>query len=287
MIDSTVNLSAVIAFAWVLGSLLNTVIYRVPRMRTDPNNRHEGPSESTFGEDSPFNLFLPRSFCPACNTPLAARHLIPIFSYIVLKGRCGHCRELIPARYLIVEIATVVAFVLSYLLFGLTIAALCFALAICLLICLAWTDFETGLLPDELTGILVFLGCFASAYFSGGEIFVSPLDAIIGVIAGYLSLWVINHGFHWIRGKQGMGYGDFKLFAAIGAWVGWQLLPITLVIAVIFSFGFVLTRVYIRREEYHDSIEFGPSLALAATLSLFYQHTFAVKVLPVISLSTI
>jgi leader peptidase (prepilin peptidase)/N-methyltransferase len=271
-----------IAFTVVLGlligSFLNVVIYRVPIMM-DNALRAEcatlADPEVTLVATPKFNLVEPRSACPACKAPITALQNIPVVSWLVLGRMCANCKTPISARYPLVELATGVlsGFIAWYFGFGATaLAALAFTW---ILIALTMIDFDTQFLPDQLTYPLLWLGLIVSLWhpvWSEGAAPVLPGDSIVGAVAGYLSLWSVYWAFKLITGKEGMGYGDFKLFAALGAWLGWKmLLPIILFASLVGAvFGIVIM---IRQRKGKDTqIAFGPFLAIAGWLALIFGH---------------
>jgi leader peptidase (prepilin peptidase)/N-methyltransferase len=203
-----------------------------------------------------YNLLVPRSHCPACHTPIRLPHLLPLIGWLLARGRCAACGVAIPTRYPLVEGLTALLFALAALQFGAgwTLAAAMFVIAV--LVALTFIDFDTQLLPDQLTIPLMWVGLAASL--PAGR---AP-EALIGAIAGYLSLWSVYWAFKLATGKEGMGYGDFKLLAALGAWLGWQaLVPIVLIASVA---GAVAGLALMARGNGRDTpIAFGPWLAIA------------------------
>jgi leader peptidase (prepilin peptidase)/N-methyltransferase len=206
-----------------------------------------------------FNLMTPRSRCPKCETPIAAWHNIPLVSWLLLRGRCAHCQAPISVRYPLIELLTAVASILVLAKFGYTwlgAAAVVFTWVMIVLTCI---DLDTKLLPDGLTLPLLWFGLLVNA-FAG---FTDLRSAVIGAVAGYLVLWSIYWTFKLLTHREGMGHGDFKLLAALGAWFGWQTLPaIALISSVV---GIVLT-VLARRTR--EEIPFGPFLAIAGWVTL-------------------
>jgi leader peptidase (prepilin peptidase)/N-methyltransferase len=258
----------------LIGSFLNVVIYRVPVMM-DKALRAEcaalADPAAEPGQEPPFNLMVPRSACLACKAPITATQNIPVVSWLALGRKCANCKTPISARYPLVEAATGVlsGFIAWHFGFGGTVlAALAFTW---FLIALTMIDFDTQYLPDQLTYPLLWLGLIGSLWhpvWGDGAAPVTPRDSIIGAAAGYLSLWSVYWAFKLITGKEGMGYGDFKLFAALGAWMGWMmLLPIIIFASAVGAvFGVVIM---IRQRKGKDTqIAFGPFLAIAGWIAL-------------------
>ena len=282
----------------VVGSFLNVVIYRLPvmlerewRQQCDEIARNDataglphaerdappGPAASQPAQE-PFNLAVPRSACPSCNAPITALQNIPVVSYLVLRGRCARCGAAISARYPLVEALTGVLSAAVAWRFGFGLAALGGLIVTWFLIALTFIDLDHQLLPDSLTLPLLWAGLLLSLWVaaspgtaeSPGPIPVDPRSSIIGAIAGYLSLWSVYHLFRLATGKEGMGYGDFKLLAALGAWMGWKMLiPIVLVAAVVGAVVGVIT-LKTRGQSTATPIAFGPYLAAAGWLMLMF-----------------
>jgi leader peptidase (prepilin peptidase)/N-methyltransferase len=266
----------------VIGSFLNVVIHRVPIMMErqwreqcaeleDPDHAATIPANTPAKEH--FNLVVPRSACPACKAPITAVQNIPILSYLFLRGRCANCGVHISLRYPIVEALTGIlsAAVAWKLGFGWPAAA---GLVLTwFLVALAFIDIDTQLLPDSLTLPLLWLGLLLSLFAPAPDMAPIPVDmrsSIIGAIAGYLCLWTVYHLFRLLTGKEGIGYGDFKLLAALGAWLGWKmLLPTVLVAAAVGAVvGIVLLAA--RGQNRSTPIAFGPFLAAAGWLMLMF-----------------
>lgn len=259
---------ALFLLAWValsIGSFLNVAIYRLPIMmqrewRSQASEILELPTPADTGPR--FNLMVPRSRCPSCETPIAARHNIPVLSWLLLRGRCASCDAPISARYPLVELLTGIASILVIAAYGYTwlgLAGLAFTWAI---ITLTFIDFDTKLLPDQITLPLLWLGLIVNL--AGG--FTDLASAVIGAITGYLVLWSIYWAFKLITGKEGMGYGDFKLLAAMGAWFGWQTMPMLILISSIV--GIVLGGTFLLIRRSREPIPFGPYLAIAGWVTL-------------------
>jgi leader peptidase (prepilin peptidase) / N-methyltransferase len=267
----------------VVGSFLNVVIYRVPVMlerqwreqclelAATGSTAHE-PSAARQ-TDAPFNLAVPRSACPACKAPISALQNIPILSYLILRGRCASCGTRISPRYPAIEALTGLLAAAVAWKFGFGWPALAALVLTWFLIALTFIDVDHQLLPDNLTLPLLWIGLLLSLWAppgGGTPIPIDPRSSIIGAIAGYLSLWSVYHLFRLLTGKEGMGYGDFKLFAALGAWLGWKmLLPIILFAAAV---GAVvgIAMLALRGQSRSTPIAFGPFLAAAGWVVLMF-----------------
>jgi leader peptidase (prepilin peptidase)/N-methyltransferase len=263
-----------------VGSFLNVVIYRLPVM-LERQWRAQcaelaslGPAAQTLsaGAGETFNLVVPRSACPSCKAPITALQNIPLLSWLVLRGRCAHCGKPISVRYPLIELLTgllsgAVAWKLG---FGLPAAA--GIVLTWFLIALTFIDIDHQLLPDSLTLPLLWLGLTLSLWGtpSDGPLPVDLRSSLIGAIAGYVSLWSVYHLFRLLTGKEGMGYGDFKLFAALGAWLGWQmLLPVILFAAVVGALVGIAV-LALRGKDRSTPIPFGPFLAAAGWLVMMF-----------------
>ena len=263
----------------IIGSFLNVIVYRLPIMlerqwQAEAAQSHEADATSvTQVLPEKFNLVVPRSACPACREPIGAIHNVPILSYLLLRGRCIHCHTRISVRYPIVELLTGVLTALVAWRFGYGATAACAAVVTWFLIALAAIDLDHQLLPDALTLPLLWLGLLASLSgwaSSGHGLPVAPRSAILGAVLGYLALWSVYHAFRLLTGKEGMGYGDFKLLAALGAWMGVRmLLPIVLLAAVVGALtgGFLILT---RRHQRGTPIPFGPFLAAAGWIAMLW-----------------
>jgi leader peptidase (prepilin peptidase)/N-methyltransferase len=253
--------------ALAVGSFLNVVIYRLPVMldrqwRRDAREILELPAEPA--PEQPFNLMVPRSRCPRCGKLITAWQNIPVLSWLLLRGRCGSCKASISPRYPLIELLTMVMTLAALSVWGLTWTGLFAALFTWVIIALTFIDFDTQLLPDQLTLPLLWLGLLAN----NAGMFVSLEAAVIGAVAGYLFLWSTYWGFKLLTGKEGMGYGDFKLFAAIGAWFGWQVLPGTILMAALLGLLYALVTTLLKQRENAQPIAFGPFLAVGGWVSL-------------------
>jgi leader peptidase (prepilin peptidase) / N-methyltransferase len=262
---------------WVglcVGSFLNVVIYRLPLML---QRQWEGEAQQILQGDQapdtpaaePFNLMVPRSRCPSCEAPIAAWQNIPVVSWLALRGRCARCGTAIPIRYPLVEALTAAASLVVLAVFGYTWLGAAALVYTWVLIALTCIDFDTHLLPDQLTLPVLWLGLITNAM--GG--FVTPGEAIAGAVAGYLFLWSTYWAFKLITGKEGMGYGDFKLLAAIGAWFGWQVLPAAVLIAAATGLLYAMLQSLTGRRQSAQPIPFGPFLAVAGWVCLLQRDT--------------
>lgn len=275
-----------VALGLLVGSFLNVVIYRLPVMMEDALRAecaelaaHDAAKVGAEVAEQPakpaFNLVVPRSACPKCRAPITAVQNIPVVSWLALRGKCANCKAPISARYPAIELLTGVTsgVVAWYFGFGLTAAAGIFFTW--MLIALTFIDLDTFLLPDQITLPLVWAGLLLSLFqpvWAPGAAPVTPVDSIIGAAAGYLSLWSVFWLFLLIRKKEGMGYGDFKLFAAFGAWFGWKvLLPIILFASLVGSVVGIWV-MYRQRKGFDTQIPFGPYLAGGGWLALFFGN---------------
>ena len=254
------------------GSLLNVVIYRLPRMLQQQDEEYarrlNGQITPVAAEPDTFNLFLPASHCPQCKTPVAWYDNIPLFSWILLRGRCRHCHQKISVRYPVVEalMALTAAAAACWLPPG--ISCLLLSAFGALLLSLALIDYDCQLLPDSLTLPLLWLGLIWHCV--NNPAFLP--QAIAGAIAGYLTLWLIYWGARLLSGREGLGYGDFKLLAALGAWFGWQSLPLLLLIAALLTLATMVPQLCKnRRLRWLQPTPFGPGLAAAGCL-LMISH---------------
>ena len=269
MQDSSVFLvSFIAAIGLMVGSFLNVVIYRLPKML---ERSWQQQCAELRGEpikmQSAFNIATPRSICPNCQHKIAFWENIPVISYIFLRGRCAGCHTRISIRYPLIELFTAMmsAFVAWYFGFGwMMLAALAFVWA---LIALAAIDIDTQLLPDDITLPLMWLGILFNMY-SGG--FTDLHSAVVGAVAGYLSLWSIYWIFKLVTGKEGMGYGDFKLLAAIGAWLGWSVLPLVILLSSLVGAVVGIGLIIAANLNKSVMIPFGPYLAGGALIALFW-----------------
>ena len=262
-----------------VGSFVNVVIYRLPKMldRGWRAQCAELAGESAAASPT-YNLVIPRSQCPSCGHPISALENIPVLSYLVLRGRCRSCKARISARYPLVELLTGALAVAAALRFHgvLTIAAACVLL--CALVALTFIDFDTQLLPDNITLPLVWAGLLVNT--AGIMPGVSLRDAVLGAVAGYLALWIVYWLFKLIRGKEGMGYGDFKLLAALGAWLGWQMLPLIVLLSSLVGATIGIGLVVFKGRDHQVPLAFGPFLAIAGAIALFFGQPLMALYLP-------
>ncbi len=251
-----------------IGSFLNVVILRLPP-RLDWEWRQEAREALELDpaqEAPPPGFVISRSRCPTCQTPIAPWDNLPVLSFVLLRGRCRQCKTSISWQYPSVEAITAIVFALVVASLGVTDLALASLIFSSILIALAGIDLRTMLLPDRLTLALLWLGLLASV---AGLSPVTPTDAILGAAAGYAVLWMVFHVFRLLTGKEGMGFGDFKLLAALGAWMGWQMLPMVLLFSALA--GIVLGTLWQAiRGTRGQPIPFGPFLAIAGWIAYLW-----------------
>jgi len=273
--NTTFFLVVVGLFSLLVGSFLNAAIYRIPIMLQrewreeceELFGGEEGTAEPDHTSVEKFNLFVPRSQCPHCGHMITALENIPVISYLFLGGKCSSCKTGISIQYPIIEIFTALLSIFVAWKVGVgwqTIAALIFTWT---LITLALIDAKTMLLPDNLTLPLMWLGIAVNHQ----EIFVDLQSSVVGAMAGYLSLWLLFHIFRLITGKDGMGYGDFKILAAIGAWGGWEILPFTVFVSSLLGAVFGILWMLIQRKKESQPIPFGPWLAIAGFIGFIWR----------------
>ncbi len=259
-------------FGLIIGSFLNVVIHRLPVMleRTWLNQCQEmtGVEVSETHTEETYNLITPRSRCPDCGHNITALQNIPVISFLWLKGKCVACGHAISWRYPIVELLTAILSVAVIWHFGISLAGGAALVFTWTLIALAVIDFDHQILPDNLTLPLVWIGLLVNLY--PNPTFAPLTSAVIGAVAGYLSLWSVFHIFKLVTGKEGMGYGDFKLFAAFGAWLGWQSLPLIILLASFVGaiVGGALILMLGRNRQL--PIPFGPFLCAAGWIALLW-----------------
>jgi leader peptidase (prepilin peptidase)/N-methyltransferase len=274
MHESPVALAIVAAVVGLcVGSFLNVVIYRLPRMM---EAQWKAECAALEGREAPpaevFNLVVPRSRCPSCGTQITAWQNVPVVSWLALRGKCAACRAPISARYPAIEMAAGLLAVLMAWRFGYgaaVVPAMVYAWA---LLALTFIDFDTQLLPDDITLPLLWAGLLANAF----GIFTDLHSAVLGAAGGYLILWAVYWVFRLVARKEGMGYGDFKLLAAIGAWTGWQVLPVVILVSA--GLGAVLGSIalWLQRKGRDTHIPFGPYLALGGIVGILWGHAAVV-----------
>lgn len=262
-------LAAIVAgiFGLVIGSFLNVVIHRVPRMmQRESDNYVALESDRPQPHTDRYNLMVPRSACPHCGHQITALENIPVISYLALRGKCSQCKAPISMRYPLVELLTGVLSSLLIWHFGGGPAGLAALLFTYFLIALTFIDADTQLLPDDLTLPLLWCGLLVNL----NTTFVPLNEAVIGAVAGYLALWAVYWLFKLATGKEGMGYGDFKLLAALGAWLGWKMLTVIVLLSSLVGAVVGIALIVFARHGRHNPIPFGPYLAAAGLLTLFY-----------------
>lgn len=253
------------------GSFANVVIARLPVMMQAQWRRDcaELNSQTPATSDTAvFNLAQPASHCPSCKAPIRWYDNIPLVSYAILRGRCRRCQTHISARYPMVELLAGVLTAVTIFTFGFDLLGWSYALLIYTLLILTLIDRDHMLLPDQLTLPLLWLGLLGSIFWLP----VSPQDAIIGATAGYLFLWSIFWLFKIFTGKEGMGYGDFKLLAALGAWLGWQHLPLIILLSSVVGAVYGIGQILKRKSSSSQPMPFGPFLAIAGGISLYFSE---------------
>lgn len=257
----------VFLFSLLVGSFLNVAIHRLPRMMEAEWHAQCAELRGEALPDAPrYNLWLPRSACPQCGHPITALENIPLLSWLWLRGRCSACRAPIGARYPLVELLTALLSAAVAWKWGASVQTAGALLMVWALIALAFIDLDTALLPDSLTLPLLWLGLL----FNLGGHFSSLPDAVVGAMAGYLVLWLVYWLFKLATGKDGMGYGDFKLLAAIGAWLGWQMLPVTLLLSSVVGAAVGIAMIVLVKHDRRVPIPFGPYLAGGGLVALFF-----------------
>ncbi|MDB6061852.1 MAG: prepilin peptidase [Verrucomicrobiaceae bacterium] len=253
----------------IVGSFLNVVIYRLPVMMQ--REWHSECSlllniESPTVSSEPFNLAFPPSRCPGCNSKIAAWQNIPVISYLFLRGRCANCKIAISKRYPIIEMVSGLLAVFTAWQMGFGWPLLATLILLWALLAMTMIDVDHQLLPDQITLPLLWLGLLLNT----GGMFVSLNDAIWGAAAGYLSLWSVYHVFKLLTGKEGMGFGDFKLLAALGAWMGWQMLPVIILLSSLVGAVIGSLMLIAQRKGRGTPIPFGPYLAGAGVIAFFW-----------------
>ncbi|AUZ76860.1 MULTISPECIES: prepilin peptidase [Aeromonas] len=264
--------SLVFLFSLMIGSFLNVVIHRLPIMlEREWQAEYLGyfNPETQPQQEERYNLMVPRSACPHCGHAITAIENIPLLSWLWLKGRCRECQAPISARYPLVELLTSLLSLIVAATFPPGWGLLAALLLTWVLVALTFIDLDKMLLPDQLTLPLLWGGLLFNL--AGG--FAPLADAVIGAMAGYLVLWSLYWAFKLLTGKEGMGYGDFKLLAALGAWLGWQALPIVLLLSSLVGALMGIGLILLRNHHQNKPIPFGPYLAIAGWIALLWGDT--------------
>ena len=262
-------LIATLLLGLCVGSFLNVLAYRLP-LRIEQDFRKA--TFESFGvpagadQEPPVSLLRPASHCPACKTPIKPWHNLPVPGWLLLRGRCAACKAPISVQYPIVEAVTGALSMACVWRFGYSPELLGALVLTWALVALTVTDLKTMFLPDDLTLPLLWLGLLVSL----AGVFVGPVAAIVGAVAGYGVLWSVFQLFKLVTGKEGMGYGDFKLMGALGAWLGWQALPQIIILSALVGAGVGLVLMAVRRAEWSTRIPFGPYIAGAGWLALIW-----------------
>ncbi|MEQ1773241.1 MAG: A24 family peptidase [Burkholderiales bacterium] len=266
-LDPSIFLCFAVLMGLAVGSFLNVVIHRLPKMM---ERQWRLECAELDGKEPPiaerYNLITPRSRCPACAQPVTALQNIPVISYLVLGGKCAGCKTRISPRYPCVEILSSALAGYAAWRFGPTLAGLGAIIFVWAMIALTFIDLDTFYLPDDITLPLLWTGLL----FNLGNVHVDLQSAVIGAAAGYLALWSVFWLFKLVTGKEGMGYGDFKLLAAIGAWLGWQILPLVILLSSLVGALIGIGLMVFARHGRETPIPFGPYLAIAGVIALFH-----------------
>ena len=268
--DPTFFVIACTMLGLVVGSFLNVVILRVPKMMEQAWHRECSELlEQSAPEEPRINLSRPGSQCPGCGTAIKPWHNVPVISWILLRARCASCGMPISARYPLVELATGILSGLAAWQFGFGVEALSALLLIWMLIALTGIDIDTQLLPDSLTLPLLWLGLGINLF----AVWTPLSSAVIGAMLGYGILWSVYWLFKWVTGKEGMGYGDFKLLGALGAWFGWEAVPVMILLSSLVGAILGIAILLIKRQGRDTPMPFGPYLAGAGLIMLFVGDT--------------
>ncbi len=272
----------------LVGSFLNVVIYRLPVMMNRDWEREcreflntDGNEEESIEE--PFNLATPNSHCPSCDHQIKVWENIPVISFIFLRGRCSQCRTSISLRYPAIEVVTAMLAVSCGLVLGASWPLLGALVLSWTLLALSMIDFDHQLLPDQITLPLLWVGLLANFFGT----FTTLESAVLGAMCGYLALWSVYWLFKLATGREGMGYGDFKLLAALGAWLGWQMIPMILLLSSLVGAIFGVTAILIGGHERSKPIPFGPYLAAAGWLALLWGEDIVSRYLTITGLGTV
>ena len=259
--------TTVVLASLAVGSFLNVVIHRLPKILERRWRAELTEHSGTQPAPEPrYDLAIPRSHCPACGHRISALENIPIASYLVLGGRCSACKARISPRYPLVEALTGALSGYVAWRYGLSWQAFAALVFVWSLIALAFIDLDTFYLPDDITLPLIWVGLLVNM----GGVFVDLQSAVIGAAAGYLGLWTVFWGYKLATGKEGLGYGDFKLLAAIGAWLGWKMLPVVILLASCVGATVGILLIIFARHGRNVPIPFGPHLVLGGLSALFW-----------------
>jgi len=254
-------------FGLLIGSFLNVVIHRYPRMmdRESENAVAEYRKEPLPHQDA-YNLIVPRSACPHCGHQITALENIPVISYLFLRGKCSECKAPISVRYPLVELVTGLATGGLIWMLGSGIAGMAAVVFAFFLITLTMIDADVQLLPDDMTLLLLWIGLLLNTQ----SVFTSPADAVLGAAAGYLALWLVNSTYKLLKKQDGFGQGDFKMLAALGAWMGWKMLPLIILLSSATGSVIGITLILMSRMGFSTRLSFGPYLAFAGLIALLW-----------------
>ena len=280
--NPTFFVAVIFIFGLLVGSFLNVVIHRLPIMlekqwtqqcklllEESENNGPSAAGTQNKPTEKIFNLIWPGSLCPTCQHEIRAWENIPVISYLFLRGKCANCKQKISFRYPLVELVSGLMAAAIAIQFGVTAQTFLALLLVWSLISLTLIDFDHQLLPDNITLPLLWLGLIVNAF---GQ-FVSLEEALWGAVGGYLSLWLVYWAFKLLTGKEGMGYGDFKLLAALGAWLGFQMLPLIILLSAFVGAVIGVSMIVIKGRDKEIPIPFGPYLAAAGFIALLWGDT--------------
>ena len=267
--DPTAFAFAAAVLGLLVGSFLNVVIHRLPKMmEREWRAQCAELSGAAVAAEPIFNLARPRSACPSCGHQITALENIPVISFAMLGGKCKACKAKISVRYPLVEILTGALFAGAALTFGWGAAAIAAMVFLAAMVALSFIDFDTQFLPDDITLPLIWAGLIVNLWGT----FVNLESAVIGAIAGYMVLWIIYWVFKLATGKEGMGFGDFKLLAAVGAWLGWKILPFVILASSLVGAVLGIGLIILAKRGREVPMPFGPYLAIAAVIALFFGN---------------
>lgn len=272
--SSALFVSLITLLGLFIGSFLNVLIYRLPlRLQHEWRSEckeflgaAESASDNAESGEPPENIFTSRSHCPHCGHMITALENIPVVSYLFLRGKCSQCSKPISARYPAIELLTAALSALTALTFGYTVVTAFILILVWSLIALSFIDFDHQLLPDKLVFPVLWLGLLMNSQ----NIHTDVYSALYGAVAGYLSLWFVYQVFKLLTGKEGMGYGDFKLLALLGAWLGWQMLPLIILLSSLVGAAIGILGIMILGRDRQLPIPFGPYLSIAGLIALFW-----------------